>query len=114
MPLIYGSLKKIKVQKWFQNCSNPLFKEFWTNFCFLRFEFGGAIKNTLENLWYLYVFFFLTQIIQCFFEIILHIIVVFWEIWLDIVLKTSFFEAFGSSFRMKITLDYRPKNRNAA
>ena len=48
------------------------------------------------------------------FEIMLDIISVFWEIWLDIVLNISFFWAFGASFRLKITLDYRPKNRNCA
>ena len=43
------------------------------------------------------------------FEIMVDIIGAFWEIWLDIVLNTSFFEAFRASFRVKITLDYRPK-----
>ena len=33
----------------------------------------------------------------------------FWEIWLHIVLNISLFEAFRASFRVKITLDYRPK-----
>ena len=43
------------------------------------------------------------------FEIMLDIINVFWVIWLDIVLNTSFFGAFRASFRIKITLDYRTK-----
>ena len=43
------------------------------------------------------------------FEIMLDIISVFWVIWLDIVLNTSFFGAFRASFRIKITLDYRTK-----
>ena len=42
-------------------------------------------------------------------EIMLDIISAFWEIWLDIVLNTSFFEVFRASFRIKITIDYRPK-----
>ena len=48
------------------------------------------------------------------FEITLDIIGIFWEIWLDIVLNTSFFGAFRACFRMKITIDYRPKIRNNA
>ena len=43
------------------------------------------------------------------FEIMLDIISVFWVIWLDIVLNTSFFGAFRASFRIKITIDYRTK-----
>ena len=43
------------------------------------------------------------------FEIMLDIISVFWKIWLDIVLNTSFFGTFRASFRIKITVDYRPK-----
>ena len=39
---------------------------------------------------------------------------VFNIIWLDIVLSTSFFGAFRATFRIKITLDYRPKIRNNA
>ena len=42
-------------------------------------------------------------------EIMLDIIGAFWEIWLDIVLNTSFFEVFRESFRIKITLDYWQK-----
>ena len=41
-------------------------------------------------------------------EIMLDIIAAFWEIWLDIVLSTLFFEVFRVSFWIKITLDYRP------
>ena len=43
------------------------------------------------------------------FEVMLDIIGAFWEIWLDIVLNTSFFEAFRASFKVKITIDYRAK-----
>ena len=35
-------------------------------------------------------------------------------IWLDIILITSFFGAFRTTFRIKITLDYRQKIRNNA
>ena len=38
------------------------------------------------------------------FEIMLDIIAIFWEIWLDIVLNTSFFEAFRAYFRSKSRL----------
>ena len=48
------------------------------------------------------------------FEIMLDIISVFWEIWLDIVLNTSFFGTFRATFRIEITIDYRPKIRNNA
>ena len=37
------------------------------------------------------------------------IVSVFWKIWLDIVLNTSFFGTFRACFRIKITVDYRPK-----
>ena len=39
---------------------------------------------------------------------------VFNIIWLDIVLSTSFVGAFRATFKIKITLDYRPKIRNNA
>ena len=39
------------------------------------------------------------------FEIMVDIIGAFWEIWLDIVLNTSFLEAFRASLRIKIAID---------
>ena len=47
------------------------------------------------------------------FEIMLDIISAFWEIWLDIVLSTSFLEPLEQLLGSK-SLDYRPKIRNNA
>ena len=47
------------------------------------------------------------------FEIMLDIVSVFWEIWLDIVSSTSFFGAFRAHFRIKITLFISQKHRNS-
>ena len=88
----------------FLNANNPVFFEtksysYWTDGSFCSLFLSNSLytdgKITID---------YRPKI-----EIMLDIIDAFWEIWLDIVLNTSFFEAFRASFRVKITLDYRPK-----